>query len=371
MNKRIVLTVLVALVVFAAIFGTKHLQNQKAQAAMAARKPVPAAVVTAQAVAEKWRTTVHAVGALESFQGIVIRSEIEGRVLRVAFESGARIQAGEPLVEMDVSSETALLTSNEASAKLAALNLDRARGLRESNANTAADLDAAVATAAEATAAIESTKATLAKKRIVAPFSGRLGLRRVNVGQFLNKGDEVVTLEATDPIYADFSVPQQEVSNLKPGQTVIVTTDAFPNREFAGKLEAIDPRVSEATRALRVRATLANPDETLKPGMFARVEVQLPDERDVIVVPATAIVYSPYGDSVYVVAKDDKGVLVAQQRFVQIGPKRGDQVSLLTGVKAGDEVVSAGQNKLRPGSAVTINNSVTPGNDPAPKPSES
>lgn len=371
MNKRILLIVLVAIGVLGAIFGFKHLQNRKAQAAQAARKPVPAAVVTAQASAEKWRTTIHAVGALESFQGVVLRSEIEGRVLRVAFDSGAPVQAGDLLVEMDVSSETALLRSNEANAKLAQLNLERARGLRGNEANTAADLDAAEATAAQAEAAIEATKSTLAKKRIVAPFTGRLGLRRVNVGQFLNKGDEVVTLEDTDPIYADFSVPQQEATALKAGLPVVVTTDAFPGREFTGTIEAIDPRVSDATRSLRIRASLANPDETLKPGMFARVEVQLPDEREVVVIPATALVYSPYGDSVFVVAKDDKGGLVAQQRFVQVGPKRGDQISLLSGISAGDEIVSAGQGKLRPGSPVTVNNSVTPGNNPAPKPAES
>jgi membrane fusion protein (multidrug efflux system) len=371
MNKRILLTVLVALGVLGAIFGFKYRQLNQAKAAAAARKPVPAAVVTAPATAEKWRSTIHAVGSLESFQGVVIRSEIEGRVLKVAFDSGARVAAGDLLVEMDVASETALLRSNEASARLADLNLERARGLRGNEANTAADLDAAEATAAQAHATIEATKATLAKKRIVAPFAGRVGLRRVNVGQFLNKGDEVVTLEATNPIYADFSVPQQEVTQLKPGLPVAVTLDAFPDREFAGTIEAIDPRLSDSTRNLRVRATLANPDETLRPGMFARVEVRLPDERDVVVLPATAIVYSPYGDSVYVVANDDKGVLSAQQRFVQVGPRRGDQISLLSGVKPGEEVVTAGQGKLRPGSPVKVNNSLVPANNPAPKPAES
>lgn len=371
MKMRISLIVLVALGALGALFGFKYLQDRKARAALAARKPVPATVTTAPASAERWRSTIHSVGALESFQGVTLRSEIEGRVLRVAFESGAAIKAGDLLVEMDIASETALLRSNEARAKLAHLNLERARGLRGNSANTEADLDAAEATAAEMDSAIEATKATLAKKRIVAPFAGRLGLRRVNVGQFLNKGDEVVTIEATDPIYADFAVPQQDVTQLKAGLPVVVTIDAYPGREFPGAIEAIDPRVSEATRNLRIRATLANPDETLKPGMFARVEVRLPDERDVIVVPATAIVYSPYGDSVYIVAKDDKGVQVAQQRFVQVGARRGDQISVITGLKGGEEVVSAGQGKLRPGSPVAVNNSVVPTNNPAPKPAES
>lgn len=371
MNKRILLTAVVALVVLGAIFGFKYFQIRQANAALAARKPAPATVTTAPAVQEKWRTTLHAVGSLESFRGITIRSEIEGRIVRVAFDSGARVQAGDVLVEMDTMAESAQLISNVASARLAELNLQRARELRQNSTNTQADLDGAEAAAAQAAAAIETTKATLAKKRIVAPFAGRVGIRQVNPGQFLNKADPVVTLEATDPIYADFSLPQQDVTQLRTGLPVKIGVDAFAGREFDGVIEAIDPRINGTTRNLRVRARLPNSDETLHPGMFVRVEVVLPEENEVIVLPATAIVYSPYGDSVYVVAKDDKGVLAAQQRFVRVGPKRGDQISLLGGVKAGEEVVTAGQGKLRPGSPVTINNSIVPANNPAPKPAES
>jgi membrane fusion protein (multidrug efflux system) len=371
MNKRILLTVLVALGVLGAIFGFKYVQLRKEKAALAARRPAPATVTTAPAVAEKWRNTLHAVGSLESFQGVTLRSEIEGRIVHVAFESGARVAAGDVLVEMDTAAEAALLRSNEATARLTELNLHRARELRQTSANTQADLDAAEATFAQAAAAIESTKATLAKKRIVAPFAGRLGLRLVNTGQFLNKGDTVVTLEATHPIYADFTLPQQDVTALQPGLAVKVMIDAFPGRTFDGRIEATDPRVSGTTRNLRARATLPNADEILRPGMFATVDVQLPEERDVVVLPSTAIVYSPYGDSVYVVAKNDKGVLAASQRFVKVGPKRGDQIALLEGVKAGEEVVTAGQGKLRPGTPVTINNTVVPANNPAPKPAES
>jgi membrane fusion protein (multidrug efflux system) len=348
-----------------------HFWGQVSAAGQGQGKPAPATVTTAPAVEEKWRSTLHAVGSLESFQGVTLRAEIEGRIIRVAFESGARVAAGDILVELDTASEAALLKSNEAVARLAELNLERARELQRNNTNPKADLDAAEATAAQARAAIESTQATLAKKHIVAPFAGRLGLRQVSPGQFLNKGDAVVTLEATDPIYADFSIPQQEVSDLQTGLEVKIGLDAFPDREFTGRIEAIDPRVSTTTRNLRARAVLSNPDETLRPGMFARVEVQLPGERTLIVLPATAIVYSPYGDSVYVVAKNEQGALAAQQRFVQVGPKRGDQVSLLAGVQAGEEVVTAGQGKLRPGTLVTVDNTVTPANNPAPKPSES
>jgi membrane fusion protein (multidrug efflux system) len=371
MNKRILLTAVIALGVLGAIFGFKYVQLRQAKAVMAARKPAPATVTTAPAVQEKWRTTLHAVGSLESFRGVTIRSEIEGRVVRVAFDSGARVRAGDVLVEMDTAAEAAQLRSNEASARLAGLNLERARELRQNSTNTQADLDAAEAGAAQAAAAIEATKAILAKKRIVAPFDGRVGIRQVNPGQFLNKADLVVTLEATDPIYADFSLPQQDVAQLRTGLPVKVGVDAFADREFAGQIEAIDPRINSTTRNLRVRASLPNPDETLRPGMFVRVDVVLPEETELIVLPATAIVYSPYGDSVYVVGKDDKGALVAQQRFVRVGAKRGDQISLLDGVKAGEEIVTAGQGKLRPGAPVTINNSVVPSNNPAPKPAES
>ncbi len=365
------LTVLVALGLLGAIFGFKYLQNQKAQALLAARKPAPVTVSTATAVQEKWRSALHAVGTLESFQGVTLRSEIEGRIVHVAFESGARVAAGAVLVEMDTAVESAQLRSNEAAARLAGLNLERARELRQTVTNTQADLDTAEANAAATAATIEATKAVLAKKRIVAPFAGRLGLRQVNTGQFLNKGDPVVSLEATDPVYADFTLPQQDVTQLAPGLTVRVDVDAFAGREFSGTIEAIDPRVNGTTRNLRVRAVLPNPDEKLRPGMFVRVDVQLPEEREVVVLPATTIVYSPYGDSVYVVVKNEQGVLAVQQRFVQVGPKRGDQISLRGGVQPGEEIVTTGQGKLRPGALVAVNNSVVPPNHPTPKPAES
>lgn len=369
MNKRVVLTVLVAVGVLAAIFGARQLQDRRARAALAGRRPAPATVTTAPAVQEKWRTTLGAVGTLESFRGVTIRAEIEGRIVHVNFESGARVSPGDVLVELDAATEAAQLRSHEASARLAQLNLERAHELRRNGTNTQADLDAAEAVATQTQAAIEATKSTLAKKRIVAPFAGRVGLRLVSPGQFLNKGDAVVTLEATHPIYADFTLPQQDVTHLQPGLAVKVKVDAFPGREFAGTVEATDPRVSETTRSVRVRATLPNADEALRPGMFAHVDVELPDETAVVVLPATAIVYSPYGDSVYVVATEN-GASVAQQRFVRIGKKRGDQISLLEGVAPGDEVVTAGQGKLRPGTPIKVNNTVVPTNNPAPKPAE-
>jgi membrane fusion protein (multidrug efflux system) len=272
------------------------------------------------------------------------------------------VQAGDVLVEMDTAAETAQLRSYEATARLAELNLQRARELRQTNANTQADLDASEAAFLQAQANIEATKATLAKKRIVAPFTGRIGIRQVNIGQFLNKGDALATLEAVDPIYADFALPQQNIAQLATGLSVKVTVDAFPDRQFDGKIEA--------TRNLRLRATLANKDEVLHPGMFARIDVVLPGDTAVIVLPTTAVVYSPYGDSVYVVGQKD-GAPVAEQRWVKVGPKRGDLISILEGLKEGEQVVTIGQSKLRPGSALKVNNTVVPASSPAPKPVES
>lgn len=217
---------------------------------------------------------------------------------------------------------------------------------------------------------MEATRATLAKKRIVAPFAGRVGIRQVNVGQFLNKGDQILTLEAVDPIYADFALPQQNVTQITAGLPVQVDVDAFPGRTFAGKIEAIDPRLNPTTRNLRVRATLENHDEALRPGMFARVAVVLPGDDNVVAVPATAVVYSPYGNSVYVAGTKD-GVLTAQQRFVTLGPRRGDLIAITDGVKAGEQVVTTGQGKLRPGSPISVNNTVIPASSANPKPQES
>ena len=375
MKKRVFLITTVALLVVGAIFGAKFYKLRQASAAMAAMRPKPASVATAPAVAQTWRSELSAVGTVESFQGVTLRSEIEGRIVRIAFESGAVIKEGDVVVELDIATETAQLNSLEAAARLSANSLERARDLRRTNTNTASELDAAEAAHAQAVAAIEGMKATLAKKRIVAPFSGRLGIRQINVGQFLNKGDVVVTLEAINPAYVDFALPQQELPHLMPGLPVRVTVDAFPGRTFDGTIEAINPRVTEATRNVRLRAIIPNVDETLRPGLFAQVSVQLPAESAVLELPATAVVYSPYGNSVYVVIEktgnDGAKQLVVEQRFVTTGARRGDQVAIMKGLTAGDQVVTAGQMKLRNGAAVTINNSLLPANSPTPKPAQS
>lgn len=375
MKKRVILTTLVALLVVAAIFGYKMMSLRKARAAMAGMRPAPAAVTTAPATPQTWRSTLFAVGTVESYQGVTLRSEIEGRVVKIALQSGAAVKEGDVLLELDAATEEAQIKSLEAAAKLAESSLERARDLRRTNTNTAVDLDTAEAARAQAVAAVEGLKVTLAKKRIVAPFSGRLGIRQVNIGQFLNKGDAIVSIEAIDPAYVDFALPQQELTNLKAGLGVEVTVDAFPGRTFQGKIEAIDPRVSDKTRNVRIRAVVPNADETLKPGLFANVSVQLPMQTEVLELPATAVVYSPYGNSVYVVIeKEGAGgakQLVVEQRFITTGVKRGDQVSIVKGLKPGDQVVTAGQMKLRNGAPVVVNNTVVPANSPRPTPTQS
>lgn len=366
MKKRIILTAIVALAVFSAIFGYKFLQIRRAMAAQAGMVRPPATVSVATAREESWPNSLNAVGTLASFRGITVKTEIEGTVRQVAFESGATVEAGTLLVEIDAAFETAQLTGLEAQTRLAELTLTRARDLRTNNTNTQSDLDTAEATLDQTRSAVAQLRATLAKKHVVAPFAGRLGIAQVYTGQFLNKADAIVQLETLDPIHVDFSLPQQDLARVSVGQPVRLTVDALPGQILAGTVTAINPRVSDATRSLSLRATLANKGELLRPGMFARVEVVLPAAEHYLVLPATAIVYNPYGNTVYVVEKG-----VAQQRFVQTGPQRGDLIAILSGLKPGDQIVTSGQIKIRNGSPVKVDNAAAPDANPAPKPQES
>jgi membrane fusion protein (multidrug efflux system) len=366
MKTRVALTAIIALAVFGAIFGYKFLTIRKAMAAQAKMVRPPITVSAALAREEAWPNTISAVGALASFQGVTVRSELEGTVREVLFESGAVVAAGQPLVQIDISVESAQLAGLEAQARLADINLGRAKDLRSKSTNSQADLDIAEATAQQAHAAAAQLRATIAKKRIIAPFPGRLGIAKVYPGQYLSKADAIVELETLDPIYADFSLPQQELARVTLGQPVRVTLDAWPDRPVEGKIAAISPRVTDATHSLRVRATLANPQETLRPGMFANIEVLLPASDHTVVLPAAAIVYSPYGNTVFVIENN-----VVHPRFVQVGAQRGDLIAVTSGLKAGEQVVTAGQIKLRNGATVRVDNSAAPDANPAPKPQES
>lgn len=366
MKTRFIITLVVALAVFGGLFGYKFHAMRKMGAAMAARQQPPVTVSVAAAHEETWPNSLSAIGALASYRGIIVKTELEGTVRRIAFESGTTVAEGAVLVELDTSVESAQLTGLEAQAKLAEINLTRTRDLRANGTSTQSDLDSAEAALLQTRSAVDQLRATVAKKRLVAPFAGRLGITKIHPGQFLSKGDAIVQLETLDPIHADFSLPQQELARLALGQRVQLTVDARPGQLIEGRITAISPRVSDATRSVDVRATLANPDEALRPGMYARIDVVLPATEHALVLPSSAVVHNPYGETVYVIENN-----LAQQRFLKTGPQRGDLIMVLDGLKPGDQVVTSGQIKLRNGSTVRIDNSVAPEANPAPKPTES
>ena len=366
MTKRIVLTALIALAIFGAIFGYKFYGMRKMQAAMAGMKALPVTVSAASVQKQTWPNTLAAVGSLASYRGITAKTELEGPVSEVVAQSGAVVAQGDLLVVLDTASELAQLSGLEAQAKLSEINLTRALELRTNGTNTPSDLDAAEAASTQSKAAVTQLRVTLAKKHIVAPFAGRLGIVKVYPGEFLSKGDPLVVLESIDPIHVDFSLPQQELSRLAVDQAVQLKVDAYPGRVFEAKITAISPRVSDATRNLDVRATLTNSDEALRPGMYARVEVVLPATENALVLPGSAVVHNPYGETVYVIENG-----VAKQRFIKTGPSRGDLILIVDGLNVGEQVVTAGQIKLRNGSAVRVDNTAAPESNPAPKPNES
>ncbi len=373
MAKRSLGMLVAVIGVLGAIAAFKYHAVQMAARARAAARPPPVAVAATAAAETAWRRQLHAVGTLDAVEGVTVSNELAGTIARIAFASGQHVKPGDLLVQLDVSTDEAQLRGLQAQVALARITLDRARELRAANSNSQADLDSAQAQYEQAVANADNQQAVIAKKTIRAPFAGVLGIRQVDLGQYLAAGTPIVTLQALDPIYANFSLPEQEVTQLKTGQEVQLTVEAFPGERFAGVVNAINAKVDETTHNLLVQATVRNGDERLVPGMFVRAEVQLPREEHFVTLPATAIVYHSYGDAVYVVesAGDPPGggeALVARERFVQLGETRGDQVAVIKGIRAGEQVVTAGQLKLRNGAPVRINNAVQPSSNPAPTP---
>lgn len=370
--KRSILMAIGVIVVIGAIAAWKIITIRAIIAYNATQKPPPTVVSSMKAPEEVWQRRLHTVGSLAAVDGVTIANELDGTITQIAFTSGAMVNKGDLLVQLDISTELAQLASAEASADLARINLKRARELRASDTNSQADLDGSEAQARQTAANADAIRANIAKKTVRAPFSGRAGIRQVNPGQFIRAGTTIAPLQAMDPLYVNFSLPQQEVTGLTVGQTIQVTVDAYPGQVFEGTISALNAKVEDATRNLQVQATLRNSDEKLRPGMFAIVDVLLPQKDTYVTLPQTVIVYNPYGNAVYVVEKStegtDGGELVARQRFVQMGDNRGDQVAILKGVKAGEEIVTSGQLKLRNGTVIAINNSVTPASNPAPRP---
>jgi membrane fusion protein (multidrug efflux system) len=319
--------------------------------------------------------SVESVGSLRAVQGADLSTETAGIVSRINFENGAEVREGDLLVELDTEAEQATLRSAEAEADLARTVYERTKTLRATNAIPQSDLDAAASQLRKVTALVEQLRATISKKQLRAPFSGRLGIREINLGQFVQNGNKIVSLQSLNPIFVDFLLPQQLISTVAPGQKILLRTDAYPGRVFEGELTAINSEVDRITRNIRLQGTLKNPDGALRPGMFARVEIFEGGEDEVLRIPLTAVFRAPYGDSVFVVLENDgpdgKKEKFVEQRFIRTGRTMGDFIAVTEGLKAGDTVVSAGTFKLRNGVGVNIDNSLAPQPKSAPNPENS
>jgi membrane fusion protein (multidrug efflux system) len=373
--KKRMFVMLAAVAVFITAIGfVKYKQIQTAVAQASSFQPPPEAVTTVVAKQERWPATLGAIGTVEAVHGVTVSADLPGIVESISFDSGRMVREGEVLVQLDTRQERAQLAAAEAQRDLSRLNLDRMRGLRQEGIIAQADDDRAFAENKQAEARVGEIRATIDRKTIRAPFSGLLGIRQVNRGQYVQGGSPVVPLQSLDPIYVNFALPQQSVGQLRTGGAVRVTLEGVADAQFTGRITAVDSVVDEATRNVQVQATLANPEGKLRPGMFVQAQVVLGAQQEVVSLPASAINYAPYGDSVFVVAQLEgqggakyEGV---RQQFVKLGASRGDQVAVVSGVNAGDSVVTSGVFKLRNGAAVKVNNSVLPGNDPAPKPED-
>jgi len=352
----------------------KVLQIQAAIAQASSFQPPPEAVTTIGARPEPWPATLGAIGTVHAVRGVTVSADLPGVVESITFESGRKVREGEVLVRLDTRQERAQLAAAEAQRDLARLSLDRVRGLVEQGILAQAELDRVTAEHRRAEARVGEIQATIDRKQIRAPFSGVLGIRQVNLGQYLEGGAPIVPLQARDPVHVNFSVPQQRVGEMRVGGEVQVTAEGFAGESVTGRITAIDSVVDEATRNVQVQATLDNPTSRLRPGMFVQAQVRTGDTASILALPASAISYAPYGDSVFVVSEMKgqggapyKGV---RQQFVKLGAARGDQVAVVSGLEPGDEVVTSGAFKLRNGAAVLVDNTVQPGNSPAPSPED-
>ena len=374
MRKRMLL-MLVAVIAFLAIVGTlKVFQIRAAMAAQGSYQPPPETVTTVVARQERWESTLNAIGTVAAVRGVTVSADLPGIIERISFDSGHQVREGQVLVRLDTKQEQAQLAAVTAALELKRLELKRATGLREEAIIAQSVYDQLAAEARQAEARVGEIRAAIDRKTIRAPFSGVLGIRQVNLGQYLAPGAPIVTLQALHPVYVHFDVPQQEVGHLRAGVEVRTVSDAFEGT-VTGRVTAIEPVVDEATRNVRVQAVFENRDGRLRPGMFVETRLAHGAGRPVVPLPASAIAYAPFGDSIFIVeavkGPDGKSYQGVRQQFVKLGGARGDQVAVLTGLEPGEEVVSSGVFKLRPGAAVQINNAVQPANSPTPKPEDS
>lgn len=368
---KVIVAVVVVLAVVGGLAGIKAMQIKKLMSAPMVMPPET--VSSAVAKEEKWQDTLSAVGTVTAAQGVEVSTEVGGIIREITFESGAMVTNGAILVRLDTSSEEAQLRAVDAQVALAKVNAERLRQLLTAKTISQSELDTAEATLKQHQANADNIRATIAKKTIRAPFTGQLGIRKVNLGQFLEMGKPIVSLQSLEPMHADFSLPQQSFAQLKMGLKVRLSADAFAEKHFEGEITAINPEFDEVTRSVRVQATFGNKEHLLRAGMFARVEILLPGDQNVLVVPSTALLSAPFGDSVYVIepSTNKAGGLVARQQFIKTGSVRGDFVTVQSGLKAGDKVASSGVFKLRNGVSIVENNELAPKASSTPKPSDS
>ncbi len=346
--------------------------KQIAEMSAISHVPPPSAVTTTEAQTVDWHAFIHSIGTLAPVEGVTLAADADGTITRLVAESGAAVKAGDLLVELDTTVETAQLAAAQARAELSRINFERAKDLWNRDATSKSEFDLADATHKQSIAEVAAIEALIAKKQVRAPFDGRIGIRLVNLGQYVARGRPLLPLQKLDPIYVNFSIPQRQLPALAINQEVGIVIDAFPERTFQATITAINAEVDAATRNISVQATMRNPDELLRAGMFARVEVQMSAAQPQVVVPATAISYASYGNSVFIVEKmkDEAGqeYLGVRQQFVKLGATRGDLVAITEGVKAGEQVVTSGVFKLRNGAPVQVNNVVQPASSATPKP---
>lgn len=364
MTKRMIIVLLLLGLVFGGIFGFKAFVNTMMTQAFDNMEPSPATVTTAEAVQSQWKPSIAAVGTLFAANGIDVAPEVAGKIERIPFASGQQVKAGDVLVQLDTATDRAQLDVLRAQRDLAKSDLDRQQALLKRRTTSQAEFDRAQSQYKQVLASISNQQAVIEKKTIRAPFAGTVGIRKVDLGSFVGSGVAVVSLQQLDPLRLRFSVPEQQLAKLELGLPVSARLDAYPDQSFTGEITAIEPSVNSATRNVQVEASLANPERRLRPGMFARVEVQLPGSEDYLTLPNSAITYNPYGDSVFIVeaakGEGEGAKPTVKRSFVKTGPRRGDQVAVLEGLSAGDIVVTSGQLKLRNGSKINIDNSRLP-----------
>lgn len=372
--KQIFLGTAFVLPVILIIGAIKYFQVTAAIAEHANFSPPPEAITTAKVAAQDWQRTYSAVGSVVPIDGAMLAADEIGRVSKINFDSGQDVQAGQVLVELDTTVEQANLKEAQARYDRAKKKADRYEQLKNTKAVSPDVIDDTWMELRQATSAVDSLTSIIRRKNIIAPFSGRVGIRQVNVGQVVLPGTAIVALHALDKLYVNFSLPQQALPEISAGAAVNIKVDAYSGTEFHGKINAIDPHISESTRNVTLQAVVENLDKRLRPGMFASVELLLPEIRHVLAIPATSINYAPYGDSVYVVSKmnDPKGqeYLGVQQKMIQLGEHRGDFVEVRSGLSESEEIASAGVFKLRQGAAVLVNNDIKPNESLTPNPAD-